>query len=144
MFVDITGAPQSLAEICRNMGHCCGFRALAPMENYPGFILFTVICLQTIEGSTTMFTAFLKKCIDRDVVAICRYIPRRNTPPKFVALLPQVSGGYGFEWKYPGDVILYHKTLVKMLILVKMADANFFHTCLPLSIPMPTYCIYHY
>ena len=32
--------PQTLAEICRNMGICCGFRALAARGKYPGFILF--------------------------------------------------------------------------------------------------------
>jgi len=42
-----------------------------------------------IEGSTTVFSALLKKCLDRNVVPICRYIARRNTPPRFVALLPQ-------------------------------------------------------
>ena len=31
--------PQTLAEICRDMGVCCGFRAVATREKYPGFIL---------------------------------------------------------------------------------------------------------
>ena len=31
--------PQTLAEICRNMGICCGFRAVAARDKYPGFIL---------------------------------------------------------------------------------------------------------
>ena len=31
--------PQTLAEICRNMGICCGFRAVAAREKYPGFML---------------------------------------------------------------------------------------------------------
>ncbi|GFO03782.1 ATP-dependent DNA helicase 2 subunit 1, partial [Plakobranchus ocellatus] len=44
-----------------------------------------------ISGSTTLFTAFLKKCLDRDVTPICKYIPGRNFPPKFVALLPQAE-----------------------------------------------------
>ncbi|KAK2146027.1 hypothetical protein LSH36_639g02004 [Paralvinella palmiformis] len=43
----------------------------------------------TIQGSITMFTALLKKCLDHNVVAICQYIPRKNTPPRFVALIPQ-------------------------------------------------------
>ncbi len=38
-----------------------------------------------------MFTAMLKKCLERDVVAICRIIPRKNAYPRFVALIPQVS-----------------------------------------------------
>ena len=32
--------PQTLAEICRNMDICCGFRAVAVRGKYPGFILF--------------------------------------------------------------------------------------------------------
>ena len=29
----------ALAEICRNMGICCGFRAVATRKKYPGFTL---------------------------------------------------------------------------------------------------------
>ncbi|XP_067830718.1 X-ray repair cross-complementing protein 6 isoform X2 [Heptranchias perlo] len=42
-----------------------------------------------ISGSTTLFSALLTKCLERKVYAVCRYTPRRNTPPRFVALLPQ-------------------------------------------------------
>ncbi|KAM8931167.1 X-ray repair cross-complementing protein 6 isoform 2-T2 [Pelodytes ibericus] len=42
-----------------------------------------------INGSSTLFQALLTKCASRDVMAICRYTPRRNTPPRFVALAPQ-------------------------------------------------------
>ena len=35
--------PQTLTEICRNMGMCCGFRAVAAKGKYLGFILFTLI-----------------------------------------------------------------------------------------------------
>ena len=31
----------------------------------------------------------LQKCLEKGVVAICRYIPRKNTLPRFVALIPQ-------------------------------------------------------
>ena len=46
--------------------------------------------LQVITGSTKLFSALLDRCLKRDVIAICRYIPRTNTPPCFVALIPQV------------------------------------------------------
>ena len=45
---------------------------------------------QSVKGSTVLFTALLKKCIEKGVVAICRYTARKNTPPRFVALFPQV------------------------------------------------------
>ncbi|RUS91305.1 hypothetical protein EGW08_000919 [Elysia chlorotica] len=44
-----------------------------------------------ISGSTTLFTALLKKCLERDVTPICKYIPGRNFPPRFVTLLPQAE-----------------------------------------------------
>ena len=47
--------------------------------------------LQIVTGSTKLFSALLQRCLAREVVAICRYIPRSNAPPVFVALLPQVS-----------------------------------------------------
>ncbi|KAH9491851.1 X-ray repair cross-complementing protein 6 [Bulinus truncatus] len=40
-------------------------------------------------GSTTLFTALLKKCLEREVVPVCKYIPGNNLPPRFVTLLPQ-------------------------------------------------------
>lgn len=43
----------------------------------------------SVTGSTTLFTALLRKCMDRDVVAICKYVPGKSNPPKFVALVPQ-------------------------------------------------------
>ncbi|XP_055518954.1 X-ray repair cross-complementing protein 6 isoform X1 [Leucoraja erinacea] len=42
-----------------------------------------------ITGSTTLFSALLTKCLEKNVYAICRYTPRRNTPPRFVAMVPQ-------------------------------------------------------
>ncbi|KAM6290961.1 X-ray repair cross-complementing protein 6 [Porphyrio hochstetteri] len=42
-----------------------------------------------ISGSTTLFNALLIKCLEKEVMALCRYTPRRNVPPRFVALVPQ-------------------------------------------------------
>lgn len=42
-----------------------------------------------ILGSSTLFAALLQKCLDRKVVAICRYVPRANSHPDIVALMPQ-------------------------------------------------------
>lgn len=46
---------------------------------------------KSVKGSTVLFTALLKKCIEKGVVAVCRYTPRKNTPPRFVALFPQAE-----------------------------------------------------
>lgn len=40
-------------------------------------------------GSTTLFNALLTKCLEKGAMAICRYIPRQNNPPRFIALVPQ-------------------------------------------------------
>ncbi|XP_055993528.1 X-ray repair cross-complementing protein 6 [Sorex fumeus] len=42
-----------------------------------------------VKGSSTLFHALLTKCLEKDVVALCRYTPRQNMPPYFVALMPQ-------------------------------------------------------
>ncbi|XP_016126003.1 X-ray repair cross-complementing protein 6-like [Sinocyclocheilus grahami] len=44
---------------------------------------------EQISGSSCMFTALLLQCSENNLFALCRYIPRRNTPPRFVALVPQ-------------------------------------------------------
>ncbi|XP_058718433.1 X-ray repair cross-complementing protein 5-like isoform X1 [Poecile atricapillus] len=42
-----------------------------------------------VRGSTTLFNALLMKCLEREMMMLCRYTPRRNVPPRFVALVPQ-------------------------------------------------------
>ncbi|XP_053798483.1 X-ray repair cross-complementing protein 6 [Vidua chalybeata] len=42
-----------------------------------------------VRGSTTLFNALLMKCLERAMMMLCRYTPRRNVPPRFVALVPQ-------------------------------------------------------
>ncbi|XP_063077201.1 X-ray repair cross-complementing protein 6 [Engraulis encrasicolus] len=44
---------------------------------------------EQVSGSSCVFLALLRRCSERNLFAVCRYIPRRNTPPRFVALLPQ-------------------------------------------------------
>ena len=41
-------SPQTPVEICRNLGICCGFRAVAARGKYPGFILLCTLrsCIQ--------------------------------------------------------------------------------------------------
>lgn len=44
-----------------------------------------------VKGSACLFSALLKKCSERNVFALCRSIFRRNYPPRFVALVPQME-----------------------------------------------------
>lgn len=42
-----------------------------------------------VSGSSTLFSALLTKCVEKKVIAVCRYTPRKNVSPYFVALVPQ-------------------------------------------------------
>ncbi|XP_035254791.1 X-ray repair cross-complementing protein 6 [Anguilla anguilla] len=44
---------------------------------------------EQIAGSSCVISALLRRCSERGVFAVCKYTPRRNTPPRFVALVPQ-------------------------------------------------------
>ena len=51
---------QTLAEICRNMDSCCGFRTVAAREKYPGLALFpssryAVLVTRFLEPLTSAF-----------------------------------------------------------------------------------------
>ncbi|KAJ6658970.1 hypothetical protein lerEdw1_019607 [Lerista edwardsae] len=68
-----------------------GFKPLAMLKQHhyikPAQFIYPEESL--ISGSTTLFNALLMKCLEKGVMAICRYTPRRNTPPRFIALVPQ-------------------------------------------------------
>lgn len=68
-----------------------GFKPKSSLKSYyhirPAQFLYP--SEKSVSGSTTLFSALLTRCIARDVVPICRLIPRRNAAPRFVALLPQ-------------------------------------------------------
>jgi ATP-dependent DNA helicase 2 subunit 1 len=44
-----------------------------------------------ISGSTTLFRALLDKCLEKERFILCEMIARINTPPRLVALVPQVN-----------------------------------------------------
>ncbi|KAJ7330030.1 hypothetical protein JRQ81_016204 [Phrynocephalus forsythii] len=68
-----------------------GFKPLAMLKRHhhirPAQFIYPDDSL--ISGSTTLFSALLTKCLEKGVMAICRYTLRRNTPPRFVAVVPQ-------------------------------------------------------
>lgn len=68
-----------------------GFKPLSFLKKYhhvrPSQFLYPDE--KTIHGSRRLFTALLQRCSAKDVVAICRFIPRSGVSPKFVALIPQ-------------------------------------------------------
>jgi ATP-dependent DNA helicase 2 subunit 1 len=62
-----------------------------------------------IRGSSKLFVALLKKCIDKNVMAVCQYIPRENIAPKFVGLVPQAEelGDEGQQLTPPGFHVIF-------------------------------------
>lgn len=44
-----------------------------------------------IEGSTTLFKCLLDKCLEKGKYILSEMIARRFSPPRMVALIPQVN-----------------------------------------------------
>uniref|UniRef100_A0A8C7UMY0 DNA helicase n=2 Tax=Oncorhynchus mykiss TaxID=8022 RepID=A0A8C7UMY0_ONCMY len=44
---------------------------------------------EMVTGSACVFTALLRRCSERNVFALCKYTRIRNSPPRFLALVPQ-------------------------------------------------------
>ena len=63
----------------------------------------------TMKGSTKLFVALYKKCVEKQVCALCQYIPRENIVPKFVALVPSVErmDEVGTQIQPPGFSVLF-------------------------------------
>ncbi|XP_013008515.1 X-ray repair cross-complementing protein 6 isoform X2 [Cavia porcellus] len=68
-----------------------GFKPLALLKkhHYVRPSLFVYPEESLVNGSSTLFSALLIKCLEKEVIAVCRYTPRKSVPPYFVALVPQ-------------------------------------------------------
>ncbi|XP_005379421.1 PREDICTED: X-ray repair cross-complementing protein 6 isoform X2 [Chinchilla lanigera] len=68
-----------------------GFKPLALLKKHhylrPSLFVYPEESL--VNGSSTLFSALLIKCLEKEVIAVCRYTPRKSVPPYFVALVPQ-------------------------------------------------------
>ncbi|KAM6214201.1 X-ray repair cross-complementing protein 6 [Rhynchocyon petersi] len=68
-----------------------GFKPLTTLKKHhylrPSLFVYPEESL--VSGSTTLFSALLTKCLEKKVLAVCRYTARKNSPPYFVALVPQ-------------------------------------------------------
>ncbi|KAM5287736.1 X-ray repair cross-complementing protein 6 [Ctenodactylus gundi] len=68
-----------------------GFKPVALLKKHhylrPSLFVYPEETL--VNGSSTLFSALLVKCLEKEVIAVCRYTPRKNTSPYFVALVPQ-------------------------------------------------------
>lgn len=68
-----------------------GFKPMVMLKNHhylrPSLFVYPEESL--VNGSSTLFSALLTKCVEKEVIAVCRYTARKNVPPYFVALVPQ-------------------------------------------------------
>ncbi|XP_008572445.1 PREDICTED: X-ray repair cross-complementing protein 6 [Galeopterus variegatus] len=68
-----------------------GFKPLVMLKKHhhlrPSLFVYPEESL--VNGSSTLFIALLTKCLEKEVIAVCRYTPRKNITPYFVALVPQ-------------------------------------------------------
>uniref|UniRef100_A0A2K5M3Y3 Ku domain-containing protein n=1 Tax=Cercocebus atys TaxID=9531 RepID=A0A2K5M3Y3_CERAT len=68
-----------------------GFKPLVMLKKHhylrPSLFMYPEESL--LIGSSTLFSTLLIMCLEKEVIALCRYIPRRNIPRYFVALVPQ-------------------------------------------------------
>ena len=62
-----------------------------------------------IKGSSNFMSAMLKKLDEMGKMAICRFIPRQNSAPRLVALIPQMEkcDENGVQLKPPGFNVIF-------------------------------------
>ncbi|XP_031206200.1 X-ray repair cross-complementing protein 6 [Mastomys coucha] len=68
-----------------------GFKPLVMLKKHhylrPSLFVYPEESL--VNGSSTLFSALLTKCVEKEVMAVCRFTARKNVSPYFVALVPQ-------------------------------------------------------
>ena len=68
-----------------------GFKPLNTLKPYmfvkPGHFLYPDE--KSIEGSTTLFSTLLTKCLEKKKFMLCEIIARANTSPRLAAMCPQ-------------------------------------------------------
>jgi ATP-dependent DNA helicase 2 subunit 1 len=82
----------------------------------------------TIKGSSTLFAALLDRTLQKEKIAIARFVPRDNAMPVFVALVPQEEefDEDGSQFIPPGFHVIYLPFAgdIRSLELPKTTPAN--------------------
>ncbi|XP_038067298.1 X-ray repair cross-complementing protein 5-like [Patiria miniata] len=107
-----------------------GFKPRSSLKRYfhirPSQFLFPDESV--VKGSTSLFSALLQRCLARDVVAICRFIPRKNSTPFFVALCAQEEelDEHNVQVTPPGFHLIYlpNSEDIRKLTLPEQPRAN--------------------
>ena len=89
----------------------CGFKPLTclKMSNFVKHSHFLYPHEDTVRGSRVVFSALLQRCVERQVIAICKFKPRSTAEMSYVALVPQqeeVNEGGGQD-QAPGFHVVY-------------------------------------
>nr|AMA21728.1 putative Ku70 [Schmidtea mediterranea] len=73
--------------------HLIGFKPLKYLKSYYQIrsAQFLYPDDSSIEGSTNLFAALLKRCYERNLFALCAYVPRKSSRLQLVGLVPQME-----------------------------------------------------
>lgn len=90
------------------------------------FLFLCACCCFAAPGSACLFSALLKKCVKRNVFALCRSVFRRNYPPRFVALVPQMEAVDEGKVQItpPGKQLLGLSCLLWLLVILASQEAK--------------------
>uniref|UniRef100_A0A914Y1V7 Ku domain-containing protein n=1 Tax=Panagrolaimus superbus TaxID=310955 RepID=A0A914Y1V7_9BILA len=74
--------------------HIIGFKPMQYLKwsHHVGATHFLLPNNDLISGSATMYRALLSRCLAKNVFILARYVLKKNTMPKLVALVPQRKG----------------------------------------------------
>jgi len=89
----------------------CGFKpisSLKPSQHVRG-PQFLQPLETTVQGSRSVFSALLSRCLARSVMAVCQYKPRKLSGLSYVALVPQKEevDELGNQMKPPGFHVIF-------------------------------------
>ncbi|XP_075219416.1 inverted repeat-binding protein [Lycorma delicatula] len=89
----------------------------------PPFFLFPDDAV--IKGSRQLFTALLRRCAARDLVAICVLTTRHGSRPKYVVLVPQLEDTTDSTQKQPSGFYAYQLPFARMHGDMPNLEGNF-------------------
>eukprot|EP00090_Calanus_glacialis_P040227 TRINITY_DN7011_c0_g1_i1.p1 TRINITY_DN7011_c0_g1~~TRINITY_DN7011_c0_g1_i1.p1 ORF type:complete len:605 (+),score=238.41 TRINITY_DN7011_c0_g1_i1:38-1852(+) len=108
----------------------CGFKpisSLKPSHHVRG-PQFLQPLETSVQGSRSVFSALLSRCLARKVMAVCQYKPRRTTGLTYIGLLPQEEevDEAGTQMKPPGFHVIFLPFIddIRRLPLPKLPQEN--------------------
>jgi len=89
----------------------CGFKPISMLKpsHYVRGSQFLQPLETSVQGSKTVFSALLSRCLARKVMAVCQFKPRRTVGISYVGLVPQEEelDGCGNQIRPPGFHVIF-------------------------------------